>query len=154
MSFTSEINTGITPNDGRGAGLRTNMRILIANDNALKTLIDDLGSDLKSIGIADLKDELKKTDVVISPNGTIDMGAGIMSSLFTMTEHTNFSFANPVVAKTFKALITGEYSSTWPAGVDTETAFANYNGTKINIVSITPIQLGDVPIYQVHNEPR
>jgi hypothetical protein len=39
MAFTEEINTGTTPNDGQGAGLRTNMRILIANDNFLKNLI-------------------------------------------------------------------------------------------------------------------
>ena len=39
MTFTEEINTGTTPNDGQGAGLRTNMRILIANDNFLKNLI-------------------------------------------------------------------------------------------------------------------
>ena len=32
MAFTPTINTGTTPNDGQGAGLRTNMRILIAND--------------------------------------------------------------------------------------------------------------------------
>jgi hypothetical protein len=35
MAFNSEINTGENPNDGLGAGLRTNMRKLIENDNHL-----------------------------------------------------------------------------------------------------------------------
>ncbi|WP_233898354.1 cupredoxin domain-containing protein [Tenacibaculum piscium] len=39
MAFTKEINTGIEPNDRKGAGLRTNMRILIANDVYLRELL-------------------------------------------------------------------------------------------------------------------
>ncbi|SOS48442.1 conserved hypothetical protein. Putative prophage protein [Tenacibaculum dicentrarchi] len=39
MSFTAKINTGIIANDGKGAGLRTNMRILIANDVYLRELL-------------------------------------------------------------------------------------------------------------------
>ncbi|MBE7688455.1 hypothetical protein F6A46_09425 [Tenacibaculum finnmarkense genomovar ulcerans] len=39
MAFTERINTGIAPNDGKGAGLRTNMRILIANDVYLRELL-------------------------------------------------------------------------------------------------------------------
>ncbi|ALU74342.1 hypothetical protein AUW17_05380 [Tenacibaculum dicentrarchi] len=39
MSFTEKINTGIIANDGKGAGLRTNMRILIANDVYLRELL-------------------------------------------------------------------------------------------------------------------
>jgi hypothetical protein len=35
MAFNSTINTGVTPNDGLGDGLRTNMRKLIENDNHL-----------------------------------------------------------------------------------------------------------------------
>ncbi|WP_299012004.1 tail fiber domain-containing protein [uncultured Polaribacter sp.] len=36
MAFNSTINTGTTPNDGQGDGLRTNLRKLIENDNHLK----------------------------------------------------------------------------------------------------------------------
>lgn len=36
MAFNSTINTGTSPNDGQGDGLRTNMRKLIENDNFLK----------------------------------------------------------------------------------------------------------------------
>lgn len=36
MAFNSTINTGTSPNDGQGDGLRTNLRKLIENDNHLK----------------------------------------------------------------------------------------------------------------------
>lgn len=39
MAFSDTINTGTTPNDKQGDGLRTNLRKLIANDVFLKALI-------------------------------------------------------------------------------------------------------------------
>ena len=50
MAFTATINTGTTPNNNQGAGLRTNMRILIANDVDLKaTKVDKVtGKDLST----------------------------------------------------------------------------------------------------------
>ncbi|WP_281980466.1 tail fiber domain-containing protein [Tenacibaculum mesophilum] len=42
MTFNETINTGTTPGDGKGAGLRTNMRKLIENDNYLKEELDNV----------------------------------------------------------------------------------------------------------------
>ncbi|WP_340074548.1 hypothetical protein [Leptobacterium sp. I13] len=40
MAFNPTIGLGSTPNDGQGAGLRTNMGKLIENDNYLKAQVD------------------------------------------------------------------------------------------------------------------
>lgn len=49
MAFNSTINTGTSPNDGQGDGLRTNMRKLIENDNYLKQEHDSLEASHNSL---------------------------------------------------------------------------------------------------------
>jgi len=57
--FTVLINTGTTPGDGQGAGLRTNMRILIANDNHLKQKIIALENYFPAPIIIDTDNEVE-----------------------------------------------------------------------------------------------
>jgi hypothetical protein len=61
MAFTQTIDTGTTANDGKGAGLRTNLRILIANDvdlnervNQLDATLEDVSDSLSKISFANV----------------------------------------------------------------------------------------------------
>ena len=49
MAFNSTINTGTSPNDGQGDGLRTNMRKLIENDNFLKQEHEGLQDEFDNV---------------------------------------------------------------------------------------------------------
>ncbi|WP_028890874.1 hypothetical protein [Tenacibaculum sp. 47A_GOM-205m] len=48
-TFNETINTGTTPGDGQGDGLRTNMRKLIENDNFLKQEIENIENKILNI---------------------------------------------------------------------------------------------------------
>ena len=70
MAFYPTINTGTTPEDGKGDGLRTNMRKLIANDNHLKSHIaanDNTISNLKT-DVTAIRSELQvyKKDIIVN----------------------------------------------------------------------------------------
>ena len=68
MGFEPTINTGTTPGDGQGAGLRTNMRKLIANDGFLKAKVDAVELSVSTI----------KNDLDNNPPGIVDT-SGILT---------------------------------------------------------------------------
>lgn len=61
-NFSEEINTGTTSGDGKGAGLRTNMRKLSENDNYLKQEVEELKEYLGSV-VSGLKGPIYIADI-------------------------------------------------------------------------------------------
>tara|TARA_B110000114_G_scaffold90939_1_gene96034 strand:+ start:2968 stop:3687 length:720 start_codon:yes stop_codon:yes gene_type:complete len=102
MGFKNEIKTGLTEGDGNGAGLRTNMRILIANDVYLKKDVDSI---LKTTGLlARDTQELFEADKKIGERITKEVGLPGVVSVNTVTTLTPLDGARGFSATSMGAI--------------------------------------------------
>lgn len=69
MAFNDTINTGITPNDGQGDGLRTNIRKLHDNTKDNKQRLDDLNGNTPGVVSSNGISVLTPLDATFSLNG-------------------------------------------------------------------------------------
>ncbi|RSC96059.1 hypothetical protein [Tenacibaculum singaporense] len=75
MTFNETINTGTTPGDGKGSGLRTNMRKLIENDNYLKQQVEDLNGNTPGVVSSNNVTVLTPLDAIKSLGGSSSVGS-------------------------------------------------------------------------------
>ena len=114
MVFNETINTGTTPGDGKGAGLRTNMRKLIENDNYLK---GELESTQKNINKNNLVQVTPEDAVYVSSNyepGALKIMLPDVNNSTIFNISMDLFFINAAINKSFSAKIFGTYyNSSW-----------------------------------------
>ena len=100
-------------------------------------------SDL-SISIDELDGSLKD-EISLGAATAIGWNAGITFDK-ALTAAWTATFTSPVVGKTIMVVTTGNYTITWPTGVDATNDFADYDGTKRNVHFITCVSTS-IPLY-------
>lgn len=75
MAFHDTINTGTTPNDGQGDGLRTNIRKLHDNTKDNKQRLDNLNGNTPAVILGYKTNILKPLDALHHFNGAYHTGA-------------------------------------------------------------------------------
>jgi hypothetical protein len=113
--------------------------------------VDELKPSLKNIGgpntigFAELKPE-KKAVTQLGTGTDVDWSLGVMFEK-VLTADTTLTISNPVEGSTIKLVITGDFSITWPAGINVKET-AGYVGANNNVFTITCIDT-IVPEYSV-----
>ena len=147
--------------DSSGNIIGNNLSGTNSGDNAVNTLYNGLVSNATHTGevtgdvaltiasgvvdtdnlASDLTDE-----VPLGVNTDINWNLGIK---FTKVLAANWTmtFSNPIVSKTIMIVTTGNFTITFPTGVDV-TEIVNYDGTKRNVIYVTCVSTS-IPLYSV-----
>ncbi|MFL0083000.1 tail fiber domain-containing protein [Tenacibaculum maritimum] len=152
MGFHDTINTGVTPNDGKGDGLRTNIRKLIENDKFLKekhvSLQDKFENVFKNNLIYNVKGQNQNYFKVLRLKATsvgayIDRILLLLPAVTTNTSHDNKMYGRIIASKTgsnvwdtFEISAQSVYNKTFASFISTgqyiqhKLVTCTYNGVK------------------------
>ncbi len=96
------------------------------------------------VAIIHLNSELKD-EKALGGDTEIDWVDGITFTK-TLAAGWTATFANSVIGKTIMVVTTGDYTITWPSGVDASADFGDYDGTKRNVHFLTCVSTS-IPLY-------
>ncbi|KKK41467.1 hypothetical protein LCGC14_2711290, partial [marine sediment metagenome] len=96
------------------------------------------------VAIAHLDSDLKG-EGALGAGTDIDWDAYITFTK-TLAAAWTVTFSNPIVGKVIMVVTTGNYTITWPTGVDASADFADYDGTKRNVHFLTCVSTS-IPLY-------
>ena len=140
-----------------------------SDDNAINTLYSPLITNATHTGevtgsgaLTIASDVVDLDNLAVDLKGEVDLLATSVTNfnsgitfLKALTGAWSPTFSNPIVGKTIMVITTGNYTITWPTGVDSVADFTNYLGTNRNVHIITcastslPLYTGTCKTYTI-----